>query len=301
MNKTKQNKYATIDVGGTNTRFALFNELGQIILKEKTQTDYLDAHKTSQWIKDQILKHNIEYLALCIPGPSDYKNGIILKSPNLGGSWVNFDLKSFLLDKTKIKHIIFENDANAMALANHKNFKQSKDSISQFFTISTGFGAGLIINDQIYHGNNYYAQEIAQIPLSKSGFDGEHRLKNQYALELHCSGSGIETKAKFLKVANNAKEVFEKANLGDLKAQEIVKQAQEALTNVFATSAGILAPHNFFIGGSLGLAQKEFVKQAFEKAKEISDFNHFNNIHLYFDNLGDDSALIGLYYLAKEH
>ncbi|UWV81060.1 hypothetical protein [Mycoplasmopsis cynos] len=55
------------------------------------------------------------YLALCIPGPSDYENGIVLNSPNLGGAWKNFDVKQYLLKNTQIKDIVFENDANVMA------------------------------------------------------------------------------------------------------------------------------------------------------------------------------------------
>lgn len=292
-------KYAAVDVGGTNVRFALFDQNGKIIAKEKTSTNFESAETTCSWIKEKIIENNIEYLALCIPGPSDYKNGIVLKSPNLGGSWENFDVKTFLLKGTKLKDIVFENDANAMALANHLYFNRPSHEVSQFYTISTGFGSGLIINNQIFHGNNYYAQEIAQIPVSKYDFEGASRLKNKNALELHCSGSGIQTKAKHYNLANSAQEVFELASKGNKKALEIVQEAKDTLTNMFAINAGIIAPHNFFVGGSVALAQKQLVKDAFEEAKKISDPNHFNGINLYFDELGDDSALIGLYYLVK--
>ncbi|AMD81404.1 ROK family hexose kinase [Mycoplasmopsis canis PG 14] len=295
----KISKYAAVDIGGTNVRFALFSQEGQIVSKVKTATNYESAETTCDWIKEQIIKNNIEYLALCIPGPSDYKNGIVLKSPNLGGTWENFDVKSYLMKNTNLKDIVFENDANAMALANHIHFNKTEVEVSQFFTISTGFGAGLVVNNKIFHGNNYYAQEIAQIPVSKIAFEGQSRLKNAFALELHCSGSGIETKAKFYGIANSAKEVFDLAKNNNSKAMQLVNEAKEALTNMFAITAGMIAPHNFFVGGSVALAQKELVKEAFENAKKISDFNHFNNINLYFDELGDDSALMGLYHLSK--
>ncbi|MBN4083604.1 ROK family protein [Mycoplasma sp. CSL10137] len=296
MNYTK---YATVDVGGTNVRFALFDKDAKILMKNKTQTNINSAEITCDWIIDQVNKYSIEHLALCIPGPSDYKNGIVLKSPNLLGSWVNFDVKNYLLSKTNLKSIVFENDANAMALANHNKYTKDVD-VSQFFTISTGFGAGLVINDKIYHGNNYYAQEIAQIPVSTTNFSEKHRLINDYALELHCSGSGIATKAQFYKIANNAKEVFELESTNEI-AKKIIFEAKDALTRIFAISAGIIAPKVFFVGGSLALANKKFVIDAFEEAKKISDFNHFNNVELVFDEMGDDSALIGLYYLINQN
>ncbi|MGZ9800613.1 ROK family protein [Mycoplasma sp. AC1221] len=296
----QNSEYAAVDIGGTNTRFALFDKYGNIIKKNKTQTDYRSAERTCDWIIEQIKKYEIKYLALCIPGPSDYQKGIVLKSPNLAGSWVNFDVRSYLMQTSTLSDIVFENDANVMALANHvKANGFNSDKISQFFTISTGFGAGLIIDNKIYHGRDYYAQEIAQLPASKIGFYQEHRLKNPYALELHCSGSGIETKAKALSIANSAKEVFELAKNNDAKAMNLIKEASDVLTNIFATCAALLSPHNFYIGGSLALAQKDFVIGAFEKAKLISDPNHFKDVKLIFDQHGDDSALIGLYYLTK--
>ncbi|QGZ97826.1 ROK family protein [Mycoplasma sp. NEAQ87857] len=297
LNK-QNNNLAAIDVGGTNTRFALFDDQGKISLKEKTATDYHNSLNTLNWMVDLLNKFNINKLALCIPGPSDYINGIVLKSPNLGATWDNLDVKKYLLDHTNVQEIIFENDANAMAYANHKINHLTKDQISQFFTISTGFGAGLVINDQVYHGNNYYAQEIAQLPLATKAFYGEHRLKNPYALELHCSGSGIEAKAKHYQIGNNAKDVFDQIETNEI-AKEIVAQAKEVLTRIFATCAALNAPHYFFVGGSLALAQKDLVLQAFEEAKSLSDFNHFNGIKLVFDTMGDDSALYGLYYLIN--
>ncbi|QKT05687.1 ROK family protein [Mycoplasma sp. OR1901] len=295
MNYTK---YATVDVGGTNVRFALFDENAKILKKNKTQTNVNSAELTCDWIVDQVNEYNIEHLALCIPGPSDYKNGVVLKSPNLLGSWVNFDVKTYLLSKTNLKSIVFENDANAMTLANHKKFGKDIE-VSQFFTISTGFGAGLVINNKIFHGNNYYAQEIAQLPIARNEFEGEHRLINNFALELHCSGSGIGTKAQFYKIGNNAKDVFDTEHTNEI-SKKIILEAKEALSRMFAISAAIIAPQVFFVGGSLALANRDFVKEAFEEAKKMSDFNHFNNIELIFDELGDDSALVGLYYLIND-
>ncbi|VEU70230.1 ROK family protein [Mycoplasmopsis glycophila] len=300
-NTINNSTFAAIDVGGTNTRFALFDEKGEIILKNKTATNYNDAGETLNWILKNIEEHKINYLALCIPGPSDYANGIVLKSPNLGASWENLDLKKYLLENSSyLKDVIFENDANAMAYANHKMNNCNKDEISQFFTISTGFGAGLVIDNKIYHGNKYYAEEIAQLPISAKPFFGEHRLLNPFALELHCSGTGIETKGKFYQIANSTKEVFELAKKENKVALEIIAEAKDALARTFAIFAGIIAPHYFFVGGSVALNSKKMIKEAFEEAKKMSDPNHFKETKLIFDKMGDDSALIGLYHLIKD-
>ncbi|UWV94397.1 ROK family protein [Mycoplasmopsis cynos] len=74
----------------------------------------------------------------------------------MGGAWKNFDVKQYLLKNTQIKDIVFENDANVILLINHVYYKKNLNDVSQFYTISTGFGSGLIINNKIFHGNNYY-------------------------------------------------------------------------------------------------------------------------------------------------
>ncbi|WP_426461163.1 ROK family protein [Mycoplasma hafezii] len=300
LDKNENTQFAAVDVGGTNTRFALFDKEGKIICKYKTATDSMVAENTINWVIDKIKEHKIKYLALCIPGPSDYENGVVLKSPNLLGSWENFDVKKYILKNVELNDIVFENDANVMALSNHNAYNCRDSDISQFFTISTGFGAGLVIEGKIYHGNKYYAQEIAQIPLSIKPFTGKHRLKNSFALELHCSGSGLETQAKALGIAQSTKELLEKYNEGDEKATELIDNAIETLARMFCVSAATVAPTNFFVGGSVALNAEWMVLKAFEKAQEYADPNHFRNVNLYFDTNGDDSALQGLYYLIKQ-
>ncbi|EFF41210.1 ROK family protein [Mycoplasmopsis alligatoris] len=295
------NKIAAVDIGGTNTRFALFDEKGKIKLKKKTATSFDNSAQTCDWILNLVKEHKIEYLALCIPGPSNYETGLIINPPNLRGTWLNFQMKDYLMSNSNLKFIAFENDANAMALSNHFEYGMNKKQVSQFYTVSTGFGSGLIINNSIYHGKNFLAQEIAQIPVSQNNFSSAHHMKNNFAIELHCSGRGLEIKAKALKLANNAQEVFELAKKGNSIAQDLVNQASDALARMFAINAGMLAPHNFFIGGSVGLNNKEFILEAFNKAKKMSDPVHFDNVNLYYDKNGDDSALYGLYYLIKHY
>ncbi|WP_027120371.1 ROK family protein [Mycoplasmopsis lipofaciens] len=300
MKKNENKIFAAVDIGGTNTRFALFDKNGKIAIKEKTLSSHDNVYETCDWIINLLNKYEVNYLALCVPGPSDYENGIILNSPNLKGSWLNFNMKEYLFNKSNLKDIIFENDANAMAFANHKIANIPNNEISQFFTISTGFGAGLIINGKIYHGNKYYAQEIAQMPISSKPFLGEHHFKNDYALELHCSGTGIKIKSKHRGVSESAKETFVLAKNGNKGAKEIIDNAIDTLAKLIATDCALLAPNHFFFGGSVALYNPELVYQAIDKAKQMSDIVHFKNITFEFDKLGDDSALYGLYFLIKD-
>ena len=85
--------------------------------------------------------------------------GIILTPPNLPG-WHNFELTKELEKITGIS-VQLENDANLAGLAETVIGAGKGKKIVEFLTISTGVGAGLCIDGQIYRGAKGFAQEVA--------------------------------------------------------------------------------------------------------------------------------------------
>lgn len=163
-------KYAVgIDVGGTNTRVALINEKYEI--KERVQfgSDPKNPIKTLNQINDVIkgFGEKIEGIGISCPGPLDLINGIILTPPNLPG-WHNFELTKELEKITGIS-VQLENDANLAGLAETVIGAGKGKKIVEFLTISTGVGAGLCIDGQIYRGAKGFAQEVANCILWKNG------------------------------------------------------------------------------------------------------------------------------------
>ncbi|MGZ9432081.1 ROK family protein [Mycoplasma sp. 613B] len=289
------NKFATVDIGGTNVRFALIKE-HKITKKIKFQTNTTNWQETLDKIVKLINRYEINKLAVCIPGPANYKDGIIFNTPNLKG-WKNLNVKKYLLNNTKLEKIVFENDANAMALANHHFYNQNKEDITQFFTISTGFGAGLVINNQIYTGVNHLGQEIARIPLGEPLFSTFHLSK--YAAELFVSGTGFALRASQLKDKKvEAKEVLENYNK-DETFEIIYNESVITLAKTIATFIGILAPNLIVFGGSVTHKNSFFVKEAIKMAKTLCDKQQFKQVKFKFDKLKDNSALIGLSYLLN--
>ncbi|QZE12678.1 ROK family protein [Mycoplasma sp. Ms02] len=288
--------YAAIDIGGTNTRFAIVKD-AKITYKVKFATDSQDYKSTLNKIIDLINEHSIDAIGLCIPGPANYEKGMIFKSPNLPG-WEHISILDYFKEHSNLKKIVFENDANVMALSNHFSYQQGEKDVTQFFTISTGFGAGLVINNQIYVGTTYQAQEIARLPLGPEKEEGFHL--SPYAAELFASGTGIAI--RYNKRSNkelNTKEVFDLYRENDYLATKIINQGIETLAKVIATTASLLNPTLIAFGGSVSQYEPWFVKKAIEQAKEFCFESQYKAIRFVFDQNGDDSALIGLYYLIK--
>ncbi|MBN3535119.1 ROK family protein [Mycoplasma procyoni] len=293
----KLHNIASVDIGGTNVRFALVQDF-KITKKIKFSTDQKNWKNTLDKLIELIKKYNITKLALCIPGPANYEQGKILKSPNLKG-WTKIDLKSYLLENTDLQKIVFENDANAMALANHHYYKQTEKDVTQFFTVSTGFGAGLVINNKIYTGINHLAQEIARIPLGTNQDDVFHLSK--YAAENFVSGTGIQLRAS--KLTNNpsleTKEIFENYTQNPVY-KSVIDEAILSLAKTIATTIGFLAPNLIVFGGSVSNHNTWFIKEAIKVSKEFCDINQFKQVKFRFDKLKDNSALVGLNLLAKD-
>lgn len=289
-------KIATADIGGTNTRFALFKK-NKFWSKVKFETNKNNYRETLNHIAHLCKLHKIECLALCIPGPADYDKGIVLNTPNLPG-WVNKNIKKYLFKHTNLKEIITENDANVMALANHKYYKQKKSDVTQFFTVSTGLGAGLIINDQIYVGKNHLAQEIARAPLGTDEDDSFHLLP--YSVELYASGTGIELRYNKLTGEKlNAKKIFALYPNNE-NAKKIINEGIDSLARTISTSLAFLNPSLVVFGGSVSEHNNWFIEKAIEKAKTYTIKSQYQNVKFAFDPYTDFSAVMGLYCLAKD-
>ncbi|WP_027334278.1 ROK family protein [Mycoplasma elephantis] len=295
--KENNYKFAAVDIGGTNVRFATFDKNEKIKDKLRFDVDVNDYKKTLNKIIELINKYEIDAIGMDFPGPADYKKGIAICLPNLI-SWNGHNLKEYLLNNCKrLKKVECDNDANVMGLANHYYFKRGINDVTQFYTLSTGFGAGLIINNKIYTGAYGLAQEIARAPWG-SVYDEKTYHLLPYSAELYVSGTGISLRAKTKNKNWSTKEVF--ANYeNDNIAKQVIDEGIDTLARTISSSMALLNPNLFVFGGAVARYNKWFVEKAIEKAKEITEPTHFKNVEFKFEELGDDSALYGLYYLIK--
>lgn len=308
MKKNSQYKFASVDVGGTNVRFALIED-HKIVYKTKFKVNPKEYQKTLDKIVSLITEHNVNALALCIPGPSDYKKGIILESPNLQG-WNGQNIKKYILSKCKLDKIIFANDANVMALANHYFFKPRGGGVTQFFTISTGFGAGLIINNKIFTGSKGYAQEIATMPISNFPAKQSFHL-NPFAAELFVSGTGLNLRSKMEGYDLKAKEIldaYRQKSIGKKSTQinvdhyindKIVEETIDTLARTISISLATINPDLMVFGGPISQSHYWLIEQAILKAKTWTVSTQWDSVQFKQDPFGDDSALIGLNYLIE--
>src|SRR5699024_3499836 len=92
------------------------------------------------------------------PGPLDSKKGMISNPPNLHG-WVNVPVKEEFAAAFSLP-ITVENDANAAAVAEKWLGAGQGCNDFVYMTVSTGVGAGVIVDGKLLHGIKGNAGDI---------------------------------------------------------------------------------------------------------------------------------------------
>jgi glucokinase len=157
-----------VDIGGTKLSTALITETGEIIDK-CIECDHVD--KPECLMVDQItytikrlIRHNglqesdLLGIGIGCAGHIRFRDGVIITTSNLKG-YKNYALREAVQASFQIP-VILDNDANAQAFGEFR-FGAGKGFDSMvFLTISTGIGAGIILNNKLYRGMTGTAGEF---------------------------------------------------------------------------------------------------------------------------------------------
>lgn len=287
-----------IDIGGTNTRVALADEELNIIKRKQFATDSENPDVTLGKIAEVIKSFDCDIVGagMSCPGPLDLINGKILTPPNLKGQWHNLKVAEEL-SKLINKPVYLENDANLAGLAEAVVGEGKDYNYVQFFTVSTGLGAGFVINKEIYHGAHGFGNEVANCVMMKDG--PSHGSIIPGGIEAISSGTAITSRAvKAGLDVKHAGEVNDLAKAGNEVAKQIMDDAKEYLANFIGVVYGYADPEIVILGGSVALKIDGFVEEVEALAKERVYEIMKPYVKVRKSTLNEDSGLIGAAYLA---
>lgn len=292
-------KYAiAIDIGGTNTRVALISEDMEIVDRKQFSTDSDNPYSTLDKIANVINEYDYEIVGagMSCPGPLDLVNGKILTPPNLRGDWRGLAIASEL-SKLINKPVYLENDANLAGLAEAVVGEGKDCGIVQFFTVSTGVGAGFVIDKNIYHGAHGFGNEIANCIMMQNG--PSHGAIIPGGIEAISSGTAITTRARNAGLeVKHAGEVNDMALAGNEIAKQIMDDAKNYLANIIGAVYGFLDPDIVILGGSVALKIEGFVEEVEALVKEKVYDVVRPYVRIRKSTLNEDSGLLGAACLA---
>lgn len=177
-----------IEIGGTKLQLVVGNEHARILERFRFVVDADQGasgiQKQIRTALDKISLHSVSAIGIGFGGPVDHQTGRILTSYQIPG-WGDFVLQDWLEKLTRIP-VWLDNDANVAALG-ESLYGAGKDSqISFYVTMGSGVGAGIVVNNNIYHGARNSEAEFGHIRLDKSGM----------TVESSCSGWAVDEKIR---------------------------------------------------------------------------------------------------------
>lgn len=157
-----------VDIGGTKCSIALINEDGKILDKiytcahvekgEEGMIDMIAGHVKELLHRNQLKDTDLPAIGVGCAGHIRHSDGVIITTSNLEG-FNNYPLRDAMQSHFKVP-VILDNDANAQAFGEYKfGAGQAYDDMI-FVTISTGIGAGIVINGKLYRGMTGTAGEF---------------------------------------------------------------------------------------------------------------------------------------------
>lgn len=229
-----------------------------------------------------------------IPGPLNADRTRVKFAPNIYG-FTDVPLVDGLRDRLA-QRVVLENDAKAAALAEaHLGAARGTES-SIYVTVSTGIGAGIVLNGRIWRGRHGIAGEIGHItalpggPVSGAGLDG--------ALEAVASGTAIARDASFaLNRDVSTAEAFQLAQQGHPAARRVVAQAMRHIGIALADLQKTIDPEVFVLGGGVASVGDFFFHGVQAAADEYAQ--GFASVTIRRAQLGTNAGVIGAALAAR--
>ena len=288
-----------VDIGGTKTRVGYLNEDNKVEVLGHVAT----SQNPNEAVKNIInvirstkIPGVIEKIGIVCPGPLDQKTGMILSPPNLL-QWANFPLTEILKKEFGVE-VILENDANAGALG-EAVFGAAKDAYTLlYFSLSTGIGAGIVIDKKVHGGYKGLAGEIWCVPPKLFGADTGERSITELS-----SGNGMVAIAKE-KIANGVEtainkeqvttyEIFNAYHKGDKLAIDLIEHAKEIINATMIFSSCLLAPDVIVLGGGLTSDLDLFFYPLQEMFKQTMPIKELKDTPIVKSSLDNDSVIYG--------
>ena len=310
-----------LDLGGTNVKAGVVNDNGAVISACSVPTDAIqgpDAGVKSIVAAGRkavaaagIPMDRIVAVGLATPGTMDIPNGMLLEPPNLPG-WMNYPIRDRVAAQLK-RPTILQNDANAAAYGEYWAGSAKNVRSLLFYTLGTGLGGGVIVDDHIIEGEHSHGSELGHVILEMD--DGRLCTSGQYGTaEAYVSATALlkrfrdaQDKNAVTSVRNRMDHgeeltpliISEEAERGDALSAELIMEMARYLGATITTAVHVIDPAMVLLGGAMTFGRndtavgREFLNRVRQEFRKRTFATLAEKVRIEYAELGGDAGFIG--------
>ncbi|MGZ4448852.1 MAG: ROK family protein [Nocardioides sp.] len=288
-----------VDFGHSHVAVAVGDLTGRLLAEERRPLEqghaYTEALRMASTMLDAMTagRGTIRHIGLGLPAP--VTNDVVRSSAIFPG-WDGVNTRAAAEDHFGIP-VHVENDANLGALAEHRQGVGRGHDSSVFVKISSGVGAGIIIDNQLFHGAGGTAGEIGHLTLDDAG--PLCRCGSRGCLEAYTStGTVLAMMAGQLPQAS-LDDVLDAAHTGNVSAQRALEDAGLHLGKGIASVVNLINPSLVVIGGDMARAGDLLLESARIGLRRHA-LDSVALTPILASELGERASLVGAVLLAAE-
>jgi len=227
--------FVGIDVGGTNIKAGVVDDVGHSLSHVSVPTEAARgpqvgleniARAAEMAIAESGLARGaLRGVGLATPGTMDIPAGLLLDPPNLPG-WTDFPIRDLLAQKLQLPTIL-QNDANAAAYGEFwaGGAKDARSLV--FWTLGTGIGCGIILDDVVLEGAHSHGAECGHIIIEMT--NGRPCATGQYGtLEAYAGARALVTRCEEALAAGRESSIQARVAAGAEITPLLIGQAADA-------------------------------------------------------------------------
>jgi glucokinase len=315
MSKAPGPLYVGLDVGGTTMKAGVVDDQGRprSAVSLPTEPHKGQEHGLEQMcasIRQAVAEAGLQLsdiaaIGVATPGLMDIPAGVILDPPNLK-PWRNVPVRQHI-HETFCLPTAFQNDANAAAYGEYwAGAGRDVDSLVMF-TLGTGIGGGIILDDRILEGEHSHGGELGhiKIEMTRPRTCGCGR---KGCLEAYASATSVVQRTRealaedkgrsSLHQIKNPEEltshtIFDAASAGDELASRIVEETAFYLAVGAMNLMHTIDPDMVVFGGGMVAAGESFLERIRHHVRELAFPVPAAKTQIRFAQLGGEAGFIG--------
>lgn len=284
-----------IDLGGTNLRWAVVDETGKRLFQGRTERPR----------QPEEIVHAVRMAILeCLERQPDAKGagvavpGVVrphgVTSTNLG--WIDFDFEKTLGELPVPAQVLNDMAAGGLGELHFGRARGLKNVI--FVTVSTGIGAGVVINGRTYRGAHGLAGEVGHMVVDLNGLLCGCGRRGCW--EMIASGTAHRRRIREAYMSGTwpnldheptPSEITTWAKDGDKAAKALIMRTARYVGIGVSNLANLFDPEAVIFTGGFARNNWELIHAYLEQ--EVYEQSFVQNLSLKLTELGDDAGLVG--------